>query len=65
MEDIKEIITPVTPKKIIWLMLIELWMQRQSLRQTANNARSISSEDALNIAIENNRDQTDYLLSLL
>jgi hypothetical protein len=65
MEELKEIITPATPKKIVWLMLIELWMQRQSLRHTANNAWAISSEDALWIAIENNKDQSDYLLSLL
>jgi len=60
-----QIINKDTPKKIIWLLLYELWQQKHSMMTTQSNAWSISSEDSLNKAIKKNKEETDYLLNLL
>ena len=61
----KNLINKDTPIKIIWILLFELWQQSQSLQHTQSNAWAISSEDSLNKVVRENRENKDYLLSLL
>jgi len=61
--EIEKIVDKTTPKKIIGLMLVELGKNAFSYRMTECNAWQVS--DGLEKAIQQNREETDYLLSLL